>query len=387
MKLPICFLAIVLLAGFVSAACSDEQRIMRLHATYNAHGAVWNSNETDYPVEICYNEIFSADYSEADPHNCTGSNTVLTLHQPANAHAAVIGYPVNVCFGDLVCRYSENAICNPEERCVVTLTAESNAHLAKCDSPNAYTKRICCSSSATSVPNQPPVANLIVNPSSGEEPLDVTFTASCSDPEGILVSCVLDFGDGSTHSFDVSSGSVQSQTQPYTYSEGDYTATLRACNSNSCVTDTAGISVYAAGSPPPTEPSIKAVTATNTNVGGNTTLRVVVQNPKSNSSFRFKVFKENFTGPATEVASLAGSGVPISSGTFEDDVGPFTEEGRYFIEVVLEQAPNCGICQKRSNRFNVLAAPSSPIPETSPLAVLAVAFAVLVVLKLRKSEL
>jgi parallel beta-helix repeat protein len=48
-------------------------------------------------------------------------------------------------------------------------------------------------------PNQPPVAVLRANPSSGTAPLEVTFDISgSSDPDGIIMSYSLDFGDGTT---------------------------------------------------------------------------------------------------------------------------------------------------------------------------------------------
>ncbi len=46
--------------------------------------------------------------------------------------------------------------------------------------------------------NQPPSCTLSVSPSSGQVPLQVTATATCTDPQNNIVSTVMDWGDGSS---------------------------------------------------------------------------------------------------------------------------------------------------------------------------------------------
>lgn len=70
-------------------------------------------------------------------------------------------------------------------------------------------------------PNQPPTASLTAQPSRGEAPLGVSFTLEARDPDGDILNCVLDFGDGA-------STQLCSSPQSHTYtSAGSYTATLR----------------------------------------------------------------------------------------------------------------------------------------------------------------
>jgi len=134
-------------------ACTDDQRILRLSSESNAHGEVWNG-AGNYPIEICYDEIFGSDYqAEAgeDVHACTGTNKVVGLSSETNAHAEEPGldnYPVDVCYGDLECSVIDSGDCSDlgdEYRCVVTLSSDANAHLATCGS-NGYDKKVCCKS-------------------------------------------------------------------------------------------------------------------------------------------------------------------------------------------------------------------------------------------------
>ena len=71
--------------------------------------------------------------------------------------------------------------------------------------------------------NSPPSCTLGVNPNSGNAPLDVTATGSCSDPDGDIQKTVIDWGDGTN-----TSGT--SGTHRYT-STGTFTVTLTATDS------------------------------------------------------------------------------------------------------------------------------------------------------------
>lgn len=92
--------------------------------------------------------------------------------------------------------------------------------------------------------NQSPTATLSATPISGTAPLSVSFTASCSDPNGSsdLKSCVLNFGDSSSHTFTNKTGGTVSHTY-----NSSATATLTATdNSNATGTATKSITVSAA---------------------------------------------------------------------------------------------------------------------------------------------
>lgn len=52
-----------------------------------------------------------------------------------------------------------------------------------------------------SQPNQPPVVSIAASATEGNAPLEVKFTAQCSDPDGECVKYEWDFGDGSEHAF------------------------------------------------------------------------------------------------------------------------------------------------------------------------------------------
>ena len=66
-------------------------------------------------------------------------------------------------------------------------------------------------------PNQAPTVTAEANPTSGKKPLTVQFNADASDPDGVIVSYLWSFGDGSTSS---------EQSPSHTYGRGTYTAII-----------------------------------------------------------------------------------------------------------------------------------------------------------------
>ena len=82
------------------------------------------------------------------------------------------------------------------------------------------------------VPNGIPVAMLTVTPSSGQAPLLVTADASASiDPNGVIVSYLFDFGDGTMV------GPQATPTATHTYGQGIFTLTVTVTDNDS-LTDT-----------------------------------------------------------------------------------------------------------------------------------------------------
>jgi PKD repeat protein len=91
----------------------------------------------------------------------------------------------------------------------------------------------CGGSGGGTARNKPPVAGLVISPSSGAAPLDVTASGSTStDPDGTIASYAWDFGDGG-------SGSGVQVQHSFT-NPGEYTVTLT-------VTDDGGKKATATG--------------------------------------------------------------------------------------------------------------------------------------------
>jgi len=145
-------LSILMLPGIASAtdctvgSCSGDSYIMDLSADTNAHGSL-KGQGTDCR-RLCCDDI-------AD----TGSNEVviLQLSGTSNAHACTTvsggdcdtpyGYEVKVYTDDasetgLTCRYASSGDCTVDEICVVALSGQTNAHLAKCGTSGYHP--ICC---------------------------------------------------------------------------------------------------------------------------------------------------------------------------------------------------------------------------------------------------
>lgn len=94
--------------------------------------------------------------------------------------------------------------------------------------------------------NQPPACSLSLNPKSGQAPLTVTASASCTDPENDITSEVLNWGDGATTPV-----SSASQTYVHTYTgAGNFTVTLTATDSaNNTVSVSKAVKVTADSTP------------------------------------------------------------------------------------------------------------------------------------------
>jgi hypothetical protein len=140
-------LLIFFLIGFVSAqtTCSDpSQIILRLSDTTNAHAEVFDG-AGNYHTEICYDNIFVGEIGGGN-RTCSGTNGVLDLSDTTNAHAentSESNYNTNVCYTGLTCnaRTSDCGVDDTDEVLVVSLSANTNAHLA---SDNSYPVKICC---------------------------------------------------------------------------------------------------------------------------------------------------------------------------------------------------------------------------------------------------
>ena len=93
------------------------------------------------------------------------------------------------------------------------------------------------------VENEPPVAILLVDPQSGDAPLEVLFDGSGSyDVDGTIVFRLLDFGDGE---YDSTSGPIVSHTY---FEPGNYTATLTVVDNEGLTDDDSEIIIV--GIPP-----------------------------------------------------------------------------------------------------------------------------------------
>ncbi len=147
------FLATFILPlGIVSAACAPEDIILKLYSQTNAHAEKWDGIG-NYPVEICYSNIFGSAYTGANPHTCSPpgnpTNKVLRLSgsTQTNSHAegplqSTPGYS-NLCYGDLSCALELGSCISPR-RPVVRLSSQLNAHLENASLSN-YNYIVCCS--------------------------------------------------------------------------------------------------------------------------------------------------------------------------------------------------------------------------------------------------
>ncbi len=197
MKRGILFFGFILFfVSFVSAEiCStDDDIILRLSTSTNAHGEVWNGARS-YTTEICYSSIFGSVYSGTNPHTCTNSNKILGLNFATNAHAQIpenTNYGTNVCYGNLACQsVAGNVACPTGKTEVVSLSGSTNAHLENAGAniySGANARKICCSSTNTLPPPIALTATINSPVSRGVyfANVPVDFVGVCSGGNGVL---------------------------------------------------------------------------------------------------------------------------------------------------------------------------------------------------------
>jgi len=127
---------------------NDDQIIMKLYNSSNAHGAVWS--DANYGYDICYDDVFNVlSGGGSDVHDCDGANAVLSLWSESNAHAYAKGDFIDVCYKGLTCDRREGS-CNTGESAVVRMSNARNAHLADVDFTD-YNIVVCCRNDGTIV--------------------------------------------------------------------------------------------------------------------------------------------------------------------------------------------------------------------------------------------
>src|SRR3989344_3386121 len=183
----IVFLAVNILAinpQFSPPNCGDNQIIMRLSNTTNAHGALWNDNK--YNIQVCFSNIFGFNYvpdANENPHACNTNNSVLNLTNISNSHAGKRdenNFETQICYGNLKCILAnETETCSDlgsEFKEVIRLSDKKDAHLSIEEN---YDFKVCCKTEQ----NQGPLGcnnNNICN---------INEDCQCSDCHGFKDSC------------------------------------------------------------------------------------------------------------------------------------------------------------------------------------------------------
>jgi len=135
--------------------CPDNQEVIRISATTNAHGEL--KNHTNYANVIC------CDFSVGS-NACATSNKTTGLSSQTNAHveAPLItpNYNTNICYaGFEYCAYSTgNCVTADNETSVILLSNYTNAHIG-----TGYSNKMCCKVIPTPPPIPPLCGNGVIN--------------------------------------------------------------------------------------------------------------------------------------------------------------------------------------------------------------------------------
>jgi PKD repeat protein len=238
-----------------------------------SHGtAVKNGDNTiTYTPSVNYNGSDSFTYSITDGNGGTATATVnVTVNSVNDSPAAQASAnptsgtaPLAVTFSSggsndpdgTIVSYSwdfgdggSSASANPSH--TYTAAGTYTATLTVTDN-NGATDSATVTITVTDPANQPPVAAVSANPTSGDAPLAVTFSsAGSSDPDGTVASYAWDFGDGNTST---------SANPSHTYTaEGTYAATLTVTDDDGA-TDSATVTITVTD--PPNQPPVAQASA------------------------------------------------------------------------------------------------------------------------------
>ncbi|MCK4474168.1 hypothetical protein KAU40_02805, partial [Candidatus Parcubacteria bacterium] len=153
------FLSIFIWADFVFATLSctvtdgvcSGTTVFKMSSDYNAHAQ--KPGQSGYNWKVCCTGI--------DGNDCTASNkaVVLRLSGASNAHVeqnniSPANYTGNdVCLsvnsGSVSCQYEQNS-CSADRVCLVSISSDTNAHVAKCSGIGAYSTKVCCTATGVS---------------------------------------------------------------------------------------------------------------------------------------------------------------------------------------------------------------------------------------------
>lgn len=144
-------IAVFMCSFALAATCSNDQLIMKLYSSTNAHGAIWN--DSNYAIKVCYDKFFTPSYDGSDPHECNSDDVMMRLNSLGNSHAAedsnANAYPIDICFKGLEnCEVKPiGTSCDSGDAEILYLTGRSNAHISTSviiSSNNKYIYKVCC---------------------------------------------------------------------------------------------------------------------------------------------------------------------------------------------------------------------------------------------------
>jgi hypothetical protein len=130
---------------FTRGFCSDDQTLFRMYRENNSHVSAYT--DSNYPLRICYKDLFGINYVGANPHACNEKNILFWISSSKNSHVSKTQteiFNTSVCYGNLNCRFSSSD-CPATEVLLGRTFLEENSHLSL-NQPE-YPYRICCSNS------------------------------------------------------------------------------------------------------------------------------------------------------------------------------------------------------------------------------------------------
>lgn len=131
----------------VYAVCNSNQTVVSLYRENNSHVSTYD--DSNYPVKVCYSDLFGYNYTGSNSHNCdaTNSNVIFWINSTRNSHISEDNsseYSIPVCYGNLHCSYKPSCDLSIEVPLLKVSDIE-NAHVSL--SQPEYNWTICCKNS------------------------------------------------------------------------------------------------------------------------------------------------------------------------------------------------------------------------------------------------
>jgi len=142
------------------SSCDPEDVLFQTNAIDNAHAYLAGSDQITAPYAVCpFPETGTGNAADFDcDPSCSNPtdpqcNAIMRLSSPENAHVekkTETNYGVQLCYQDIFCDYVDFpdncASLGDNFFCIATMSADTNAHLADC-SGSSYNTQICCAMS------------------------------------------------------------------------------------------------------------------------------------------------------------------------------------------------------------------------------------------------
>jgi len=329
--------------------CQGKTWRVERNGSYVSSGTVgsntdWSKTLYDDDLDAdSYEYVLKIDGDEKDYDsvNCSSAAYTLSVNSSPIAGISISGSPSTYSGTTNYQKTNISAGTSLSLTAPATYSSYSFSSWSGCNSVGGTGNRTCyltmnsnknVTANFTSAANNPPTCNyLSASPTSGNLPLNVSFTGSGSDSDGTIAQYEFDFGDGSAKVYSGTAGTTHTYNAVGTYcaklrvkdNEGAWSTNTGNCPGGTCTTQVTVTEAGAAISPPGV--------ATNAATGIAQTSAVLngTLNDMGGAASCLVWFK---WGPTTAMANSTPVQTKTSTGSFSANISGLTSGQTYYFE-------------------------------------------------------